>query len=827
MFSFLKKDRSNTSFNGNKADNSLALQSNDRKLHILKHNQNINVKKLSNRIEEAGFATDNLVEVINHISNNVEVQINAVEMLTSVMESYSAISEEVFASTETSTNIAEGTMAVAKEGSAAVNNSIEAMREIEQSVGYIRKVVETLASKANDIDQMLKIIKDISAQTNLLALNAAIESARAGEAGRGFAVVSEEIRKLAQKSDESAREISTTINDIKESVIATTKTIDFSSNKVKHGVDIANETITVFNKIIDSVQNTSEVTMEISTAIQSQTENLEDVVGQVDNINRASLETMSLVEKALMNTQYTKSSINKMTETATFLKKFTSSIDDSTTIQKEDTYKITTISQELDQLNPVMAFDQGSANIFKSVYIGLLVSDPQGNILPGIAKSWYLDQDNRTWIFNLRRGVKFHNGKTVTIKDVISSLERVLSPKTNSPNAWFLHPIDGAEEYHQGKINHLRGIKKVNDYTLAITLSSPYSGFVLNLAQSCCGILDPEDYNKGIYTGCGPYKLKINKEEKKYSLLAFQHYFGGQPYVDEIHMRYDLTKEDDHLDEFISGNLDILTFKNGANFDKLKDSNYKNKLKIEDAMTTSFFGFNFDRDSIFAQSKELRQAINYAINKKRIISEALNGLATEAKGVFPPAIVDNKDLAGFDNNLQRAKTLIQGSGFKGQTLKILVRETEKNLQKKSVTDYIIEDLEKVGIKCEKIYVEGKEYMKPHSIAKADLYTMGWVADTGDADNYLSPLFMPDNYTNFGRYDNPQVVNLMKEAKGIIDPTKRLNMYKQIQRVIVDDCPWVFLYHPQNSFVHSHRVDNVQLDPSGRLQFEDMIPMETA
>ncbi|KAB3530752.1 ABC transporter substrate-binding protein [Alkaliphilus serpentinus] len=823
MFSFAKK-RSKTDTAKNNVLDVEFQHDKEKKFNILNHNQSINVKKLYNRIEEAGFATDNLIDVINTISKNVEIQIKAVDMLTEAMDSYSAISQEVFASTETSANIAAGTMEIAKEGNIAVNNSIEAMKEIEQSVGYIRNVVGNLEDKANEIDKMLNIIKDISAQTNLLALNAAIESARAGEAGRGFAVVSEEIRKLALKSDESAREISTTIQDIKSSVIATTETIDYSSAKVQHGVDIANETTSVFNKIIDSIQHTSEVTKEISTAIQSQTENLEDVVGQVDHINSASLATMSLVEKALMNTQYTQASISKMTETATYLKGFTDSIVKEKSSKVEETYSITTTTQELEQLNPIMAFDQSSANIFKSVYVGLLVSDGNGNVLPGIAKSWHLDQDNKTWIFNLRKGVKFHNGKTVTIQHVIDSFERLLSPKTNSPNAWFLNPIDGAKEYNLGTADSIKGIRKLNDYALAITLQSPYSGFILNLAQPCCAIFDTEDYNKGIYTGCGPYRFIIDEVEKKYILEAFKDYFGGQPYVDRINIRYDVTREADLMEEFLAGKIDVLTFKNGANLERLKENGFEKNIRIKDAMTTSYYGFNFDRKSIFSESREIRQAINYAVNRPRMISEVLNNLASEAKGVFPPAIVDNSYLKGFPYNINKAKALLKAGGYNGQTLKLLTRESDKQLEKKGMTDYIIEDLTQIGIKCEKVYVEAKEYMKPNSIAKADLYTMGWVADTGDADNYLEPLFTPDNYTNFGKYNNPKVVSLMKEAKEIINPTKRLNMYKKIQDVIIDDCPWLFLHHPQNSFVQSDRVDNVQLDPSGRLQFEDMIPL---
>ena len=156
------------------------------KLAVLKHNQKCIVNKISNKIDETGFATENLIGITNNINQYVEVQMSSIDKLVNEITNYSALAEEVLASTENSKQIAEQTMEIAEEGRKAVDNSIKAMSEIESSVFDAKTVVMDLNTKSAHINEMLNVIKDIANHTNLLSLNASIEAARAGDAGRGF-----------------------------------------------------------------------------------------------------------------------------------------------------------------------------------------------------------------------------------------------------------------------------------------------------------------------------------------------------------------------------------------------------------------------------------------------------------------------------------------------------------------------------------------------------------------------------------------------------------------------------------------------------------------
>ena len=139
---------------------------------ILKHNQKCIVDRIGTKIDETGFAAENLISITHNIAENVEIQMDSIDKVINEISNYSALAEEVFASTENSKQIAEQTLGIAEEGSKAVNNSINAMKEIETSVSTTKNVVNDLNIKSEHINDMLKIIKDIANHTNLLSLNA-------------------------------------------------------------------------------------------------------------------------------------------------------------------------------------------------------------------------------------------------------------------------------------------------------------------------------------------------------------------------------------------------------------------------------------------------------------------------------------------------------------------------------------------------------------------------------------------------------------------------------------------------------------------------------
>ncbi|SUY45249.1 methyl-accepting chemotaxis protein/ family 5 extracellular solute-binding protein [Clostridium putrefaciens] len=791
--------------------------SSQNKIAVLKHNQKCIVNKLSNKIDETGFATENLIEITTDINKYVEVQMSSIDKLVNEITNYSALAEEVLASTDNSKQIANQTMDIAKEGSKAVGDSIDAMSEIESSVENAKTVVMDLNSKSAHINDMLDVIKDIANHTNLLSLNASIEAARAGDSGRGFTVVATEVKKLAERSVESAGFISKTINEINASISHTIEAMDKTSLKVKEGTEIANNTMVVFQNIIKAVQTSTDVTGEINLALESQTENLENVISSAENMSYISEKLLSVVESAALNTQYTKTSLTILSEVSEDLKYISDKLlQEVASNAKEVSTLRTCLNSAPLGFDPALAMDQESGQVIVNAHASLLTFGSSGEICPGLAKSWYVEEDHLTWVFNLRKGAKFHNGREVTSSDVKYSYERILSPALKSPNTWFLESIEGSKAYLNRRAKEVTGIKILDKYRLSLKLSIPYTGFLLNLGQYSCSIIAKEEIEKGKIVGCGPFILDEIKDDSC-TLTAFKDYFGGAPYSDRIEIEFNPLNASR---KFLSKDYNFITIDSKTTMEILNTSE-SSSIKLKDVMCTYYAGFNLKSTSPLVQDSEIRKALNHAIDRKKIITEVLGGLATESKGPIPPNIIDNKYLPSFNYNPEMVKSLISKKGLSSKTrLKLIIREGSSDTVFNKIAKYLIEDLKKVGIECIVTAVPNDKYFD--SIPNSDIFISRWIADTGDPDNFLLPNFNASNYTNFTRYENEDVLEMMRKAKEIINPIKKTKVYEDIQNQIINDSPWIFLYHPQIAIATNPGVLGARLNPLGMVRFEDIV-----
>ncbi len=813
-----KKDPNDLTPQSVTQENTIPKQSPNQELLLLKHNQKCIVNKIGIKIEETGIVADNLIGITNNITECVAVQINSIEKLVGEIHNYSALAEEVMASTESSRQIATQTLDIAQQGSIAAANSIQAMNEIALSVEEAKEIVNTLNSKAKHIDQLLTVIKEIAHSTNLLSLNASIEAARAGEAGRGFAVVAQEVKKLAQQSVQSTDYINNTINEINHSITETIDSMNKIIGKVQIGSDIAHNTSTVFTTIISAVNNSSNISEEINSAISQQSASLENVVHSTEEMSTTSNQLMSISELASLYTLFTQSSLSSLNQSSIGLKKITTQMLDKIESNPYQGFILRTcLPNEITTFDPSLSTQYIGGHILSNVHAGLLTIDSSGNVAPGIAKSWYLGEDN-TWIFNLRRGAKFHNGREITADDIKYNYERLLHPSVKSPNAWCLQPVEGAEDFQNGRTKEISGLTILDKYRVSIKLSAPYSGFLLNLGQFYSGILAKEELEKGRIVGCGPYMLTV--ENSLCTLDAFPDYFNGEPYIKQIQIT--LTNEET-AEDFAKQKYNFLFIDNKKTMEQvenLKDTT----CNTASIMGTYYAGFNLLSNSIYTQNKELRIALNHAINKQRLIDALLGSLAIESKGPFPPKIINDPTLNGYPYNPKLAKELIAKNkqGMNNEKLKVLFREDASTILFSKITNYIIEDLKEVGIECTLVNVSSANYLTTSSIAKCDLYVSRWIADTGDPDNFLQPMFAPGLESNRSSYSNEMVNHKLIQAKEIINPNTRMDLYKDIQKTIVEDAPWIFLYHPNMGFAQQDNISGLKMNPLGLFRYEDII-----
>ena len=790
---------------------------NQSQLNIIKQNEEKLLHNLELKIEDSANQTENLINAIGAIANRVEEQVKHIYTVVDEIGHYSAMAEELHASSSDSYETASETLEVVKKGSTAVGNTIESMYEINKSMSSVMEEISSLKTSIIQIEDILNIIRDIAKQTNLLALNANIEAARAGDAGRGFAVVAEEVKKLADRSAESADHISDIIKNIQDNVNTTVEAIENSNNKVSEGSSIAQESQDAFEEIEVAINDMLEIMEEIAQAISAQTKSLESIVISTDEMEHSSDKAMSMVESAMMNTQFTKATLKELKQVTMLLDDMTKKLLEEIETEEEEelvTIKLS-LSSSLQTLDPAMCNVMESLRFLNNIHTGLLTISDTGDVIPSIAKTWYVEDDNLTWIFNLRNDATFHNGKKVTAYDVKYSLERLLSPKLNSPNTWFIDYIEGAKDFMAGKTNEVEGIQVLDEYRLSIKLENPFSGFLLLLSHGCCAVMDREELKGGNFVGCGPYILD-SYEEDEYRLVANPNFIGGKPYCDVIEAK---VGDKEALENFINGEYDFYIVEDKKDYETLKFHELGENIKFVDLVATFYIGFKLKNTSSPYVQPRIRQAINHAINKQRIIDELFGGLAVEAKCIIPPGLVPYDHVKGYEYNPQKAKKIIMEEGIDlNRPLVFLSGEKPHPMLK-----LVEEDLNAIGITCEYKKVSNEALARAHELQEGfDMYFSGWYADTLDPSSFIKPLFMPDNQTNLSAYENEQVVELVEKATRTTNPRKREELYMEIQRIISEDAPNVPILHPQNGVCTKADVHNVNLSSLAMLKYDNII-----
>ena len=776
----------------------------------LLHNLDIKIDDSSNQVE-------NLINTIESIANRVEEQMEYIYSVVNEISYYSAMAEELHASSSDSYRTANETLEVVNDGKSSLYNTISSMEEINASMSHVISEINILRENVSQVEDILNIIRDIAKQTNLLSLNASIEAARAGDAGRGFAVVANEVKKLADRSAESVDHISYIIKNIQNNVNTTVDAIENSNTKVHEGYTVAQESNTAFEKIEKAIKNMIEIINEITEAITVQTSSLESIVISANDMEHSSEKALAMVESAMMNTQFTKASINELNQLSGLLNEMNGKILEHNQIdgKKEDIVLKLALASSVQSLDPAMVNIMESMRFLNNLHAGLLTISDTGGVLPSIAKNWYVEEDNLTWVFNLKRDATFHNGKRITALDVKYSLERLLSPELNSPNTWFIDYIDGAKEFIQGLEREVRGITVLDDYRISIKLETPFSGFPLLLSHACCAIMDMEEVKKGNFVGCGPYIIDTYKDNK-YKLIAYDNYLGGRAYCDVVEVN---AKDENALDNFIHGDYDFYIIQNKREHEILKAEKWAKNIKYIDLVASFYIGFKMKNTSSPYTQKKIRQAISHAINKKRIIDEIYGGLAVEAKSIIPANLVPNHHIKGYEYNPLKARKIIQDEKINLNRPLIILSGKEPN----PILKLVKEDLEAIGINCQYKVPPKDKTLRANELQEGyDIYYSGWYADTLDPSAFIKPLFMPGNQTNLSAYENPKIVELVESATQMANPKKREELYMEIQKILFEDAPNIPLFHPQNAICTKDGVNNTILSSLAMIKYDNIV-----
>lgn len=246
-------------------------------------------QELSASAEQTAQASTHIAQSISNVAAGAEKQLIAVDATASVVKQMLLTMQQIGSSTATVTESSAQSANAAQAGSNAVNNAIKQMGQIEAAVTRSAQVVAKLGDRSKEIGQIVDAISNIAGQTNLLALNAAIEAARAGDLGRGFAVVAEEVRKLAEQSQEAAKQIAGLISEIQQDTNSAVIAMNEGTQEVRKGSEVVNAAGGNFQEIYRSVNSVSQQLKDISSAIQqavTASQQIESSVREIEGVSR-------------------------------------------------------------------------------------------------------------------------------------------------------------------------------------------------------------------------------------------------------------------------------------------------------------------------------------------------------------------------------------------------------------------------------------------------------------------------------------------------------------------------------------------------------------
>ena len=442
---------------------------------------------------------------------------------------------------------------------------------------------------------------------------------------------------------------------------------------------------------------------------------------------------------------------------------------------KKDSVTIA-LSADISSLNPMKSAALTSVQVFTNIYDQLIKVDSSGKIVPSLAESWKISDDGKTYTFNIKKGVKFSNGDDLKASDVVYSFEAAKK-----------------SAYLSSQFDIVSKATATDDYTVQVDLSSADSPFLMSLFDNFF-ILDQKvvtqagDSYGDNPVGSGPYKFVKHDSGVDVVLVRNDNYWGTPAAIKNVNFKV-ITDNNTALIALKTGEIDFL-YEVPAVSKNDVSSNKNLQLSSYPTIRLSYVLMN-NKAKPF-DNAQVRQAINYAVDKNKAMTVGVEGEGTIAAGILSKDIFGYSDITGYDYNVDKAKQLLTQAGYPNGfqvTLKTMDGAASK------VAQSIQEDLSKIGITAKIDVGEKNAYIQA---LQQGNYEMGVISASAgnDADAY-NILFGTGSPGNFSQYSNTKVDNLFASGKETTDSSKRIQIYHDVSQTISDDAAIVPLYFSKN------------------------------
>ena len=472
--------------------------------------------------------------------------------------------------------------------------------------------------------------------------------------------------------------------------------------------------------------------------------------------------------------------------------------------------------------------DYNSSRTAMPMFEGLVrFADGSTDLEPALAERWEVSEDGLTYTFYLRPGVVFHDGTPVNAEAVEFSFLRQLDPD---------HPYHdtGQFPYAEFTLGTIADIEVHDELTLRITLSDTFAPFLSNLAMHAAAVVSPSavmafgsDFSENP-VGSGPYRFVSWARGVEVVLERNADYWRVTPQVERLIYR-PIIEDQARLSALEAGEIDLSVNLPPDDLPRLRrDARFT--FAEQAGMHTWYIVFNVTKEP-FGDAR-VRQAVAHAIDRQAIVDAVLGGTGVLAKNFLPPVVWGyTEDVPEYPYDPERARELLTEAGYPdGFAVEFWVPASGSGMQQPVAMGTVIQDyLSRVGVQVTIQQFEWGTYLDRVivPVEEADavpaMFQLSWIGDNGDPDNFLYILLSGDQFPpfgfNLGYYSNPEVDELLRQARTTVDHAERVTLYEEAQRLIMTDMPVVPVDHETQIVVLRSGIEGFVPHPTGVFRFE--------
>jgi peptide/nickel transport system substrate-binding protein len=473
-------------------------------------------------------------------------------------------------------------------------------------------------------------------------------------------------------------------------------------------------------------------------------------------------------------------------------------------------------------LDPAQVTDLNSNRVGRRIVETLVTfPDESTQIVPGLAESWTVSRDGLRYTFKLRQGVGFHDGTPLDAEAVKFSIERQINPE---------HPFNKLGKYPFANyfFGNVKAVEVIDPSTVEFVLKEPRASFLAILTAGAASVVSPTAVKKlGVDyalqpVGTGPFRYVAWDRGQRVVLEKNARYWKHPVKLERVIYR-PIVEDQARLTELLTGALDLIVG-TPPDFVAQLENNPKVTLLKQVGAHVWYLGINNQKKPF--DDKRVRQALNYAVNKEAIVRDVLKGTGSLSAGpVLPGTWSADTGLKPYPYDPERAKKLLAEAGYPaGFTTSMWVPESGSGMQSPVAMATVMQsNLKAVGVNVTLQTFEWGAFIAKLRSKEQELFALSWMAGNEDPDMVMYPLLHSSQWTpggpNRALYKNDKFDDLLHQARLTTDQAKRAELYRQAQRILADDPPWIFVDHEIQTAVHSKRVQGFKLHPSFDLRVE--------